>query len=302
MPSAPSSSASWPRTASPSSACRNPGTATACAPRCPGRARQGNAGGNIVLMGHRDTVFPDGEAGPPALHHPRRPRLRPRRRRHEGRAGDELLRPGRLRQVRRHARRRWSACSPATRRSAAPRAARSSRPRRARARVGVQQRARPAHRQRRHRAQGRRVHGACASPAGPPIPAATSRTASAPSRSWPARSWRIHALTDLDRGITLNVGLVSGGQSVNTVAPWAEGQIDLRYIDPADRDDVMAAHRRHHRPQLRPGHEGRAGDQGRVRAADADARPPSGCSTLYVEARGRQRAAGRGRVHRRLRR
>jgi glutamate carboxypeptidase len=50
----------------------------------------------------------------------------------------------------------------------------------------------------------------------------------------------IHALTDLNRGITLNVGLVSGGQSVNTVAPWAEGQIDLRYVDPADREDVMA--------------------------------------------------------------
>ena len=50
----------------------------------------------------------------------------------------------------------------------------------------------------------------------------------------------IHALTDLDRGITLNVGLVSGGQSVNTVAPWAEGQIDLRYIHPADRDEIMA--------------------------------------------------------------
>ena len=50
----------------------------------------------------------------------------------------------------------------------------------------------------------------------------------------------IHALTDLDRGITLNVGLVSGGQSVNTVAPWAVGEIDLRYIDPADRDTVMA--------------------------------------------------------------
>ena len=50
----------------------------------------------------------------------------------------------------------------------------------------------------------------------------------------------IHALTDLDRGITLNVGLVSGGQSVNTVAPWAEGQIDLRYADPADKDDIMA--------------------------------------------------------------
>jgi glutamate carboxypeptidase len=50
----------------------------------------------------------------------------------------------------------------------------------------------------------------------------------------------IHALSDLDRGITLNVGLISGGQSVNTVAPWAEGQIDLRYVNPPDKDDVMA--------------------------------------------------------------
>ncbi len=49
----------------------------------------------------------------------------------------------------------------------------------------------------------------------------------------------IHALTDLKRGITLNVGLVSGGQSVNTVAPWAQGQIDLRYVEPADRDEIM---------------------------------------------------------------
>ena len=50
----------------------------------------------------------------------------------------------------------------------------------------------------------------------------------------------IHALTDLDRGITLNIGLVRGGQSVNTVAPWAEGEIDLRYIQASDRDDTMA--------------------------------------------------------------
>ncbi len=50
----------------------------------------------------------------------------------------------------------------------------------------------------------------------------------------------IHALTDLERGVTLNVGLISGGQSVNTVAPWAEGQIDLRYVNPPDKDDVMA--------------------------------------------------------------
>src|SRR3954451_24095488 len=50
----------------------------------------------------------------------------------------------------------------------------------------------------------------------------------------------IHALTDLDRSITLNVGLVSGGQSVNTVAPWAAGEIDFRYVDPADKDDILA--------------------------------------------------------------
>lgn len=55
-----------------------------------------------------------------------------------------------------------------------------------------------------------------------------------------AKITAIHALTDLGRGITLNVGLVSGGQSVNTVAPWAQGQIDLRYVEPADREEVMA--------------------------------------------------------------
>ena len=51
----------------------------------------------------------------------------------------------------------------------------------------------------------------------------------------------IHALTDIPRGITLNVGLISGGQSVNTVAPSADAQIDLRYVEPSDRDDIMAA-------------------------------------------------------------
>jgi len=51
---------------------------------------------------------------------------------------------------------------------------------------------------------------------------------------------QIHALTDLTKGITLNVGLVSGGQSVNTTAPHAEGQIDMRYVNPADRATVMA--------------------------------------------------------------
>jgi glutamate carboxypeptidase len=51
----------------------------------------------------------------------------------------------------------------------------------------------------------------------------------------------LHALTDLQRGITVNVGLVSGGQSVNTTAPHAEGRIDLRYVKPADRAWALEA-------------------------------------------------------------
>jgi glutamate carboxypeptidase len=51
----------------------------------------------------------------------------------------------------------------------------------------------------------------------------------------------IHALADLKRGITLNVGLIKGGQSVNTTAPHAEGQIDMRYVKPADRAATLAA-------------------------------------------------------------
>ena len=51
----------------------------------------------------------------------------------------------------------------------------------------------------------------------------------------------MHALTDLPRGITVNVGTVKGGQSVNTTAPHAEGQIDLRYVKPDDRATALAA-------------------------------------------------------------
>lgn len=54
----------------------------------------------------------------------------------------------------------------------------------------------------------------------------------------------LHALTDLQRGITVNVGLVSGGQSVNTTAPQAEGRIDLRYVHPSDREYALDAIKR----------------------------------------------------------
>jgi glutamate carboxypeptidase len=49
----------------------------------------------------------------------------------------------------------------------------------------------------------------------------------------------VHALTDLARGITLNVGVVRGGQSVNTVAPWAEFDIDFRYVEPDQRAEIL---------------------------------------------------------------
>ena len=51
----------------------------------------------------------------------------------------------------------------------------------------------------------------------------------------------LHKLTDLKRGITVNVGLVQGGQSVNTTAPHAQGQIDLRYVKPEQRAPALAA-------------------------------------------------------------
>ena len=34
--------------------------------------------------------------------------------------------------------------------------------------------------------------------------------------------------------------MVSGGQTVNTVAPWAKGEVDLRFITPAQRDATLA--------------------------------------------------------------
>ena len=50
----------------------------------------------------------------------------------------------------------------------------------------------------------------------------------------------LHALTDLEKGITINVGLVSGGQSVNTVAAHAECGVDIRYREVSDREAIMS--------------------------------------------------------------
>jgi glutamate carboxypeptidase len=50
---------------------------------------------------------------------------------------------------------------------------------------------------------------------------------------------KLSKLTDVKTGTTVNVGLVRGGQTVNTVAPYAAGEIDLRYVKPSDRETVL---------------------------------------------------------------
>ncbi|KJS20262.1 MAG: hypothetical protein VR78_01885 [Hoeflea sp. BRH_c9] len=41
-------------------------------------------------------------------------------------------------------------------------------------------------------------------------------------------------LSNVERDVSVNVGLVNGGQSVNTVAPWSTCEIDLRFTHPED--------------------------------------------------------------------
>lgn len=50
----------------------------------------------------------------------------------------------------------------------------------------------------------------------------------------------LHALTDYDAGITTNVGLISGGMSSNTVAPSAQGKLDVRFCTLAQRETLFA--------------------------------------------------------------
>lgn len=52
---------------------------------------------------------------------------------------------------------------------------------------------------------------------------------------------KLHALTDWEKGINVNVGLISGGTSVNTIAPFAEAAIDVRIETWEDGDTVDSA-------------------------------------------------------------
>ncbi|WP_295517656.1 M20 family metallopeptidase [uncultured Pseudomonas sp.] len=51
---------------------------------------------------------------------------------------------------------------------------------------------------------------------------------------------KLHALTDYERGITTNVGLIEGGTSSNTVAPSATARLDVRFVALADWPELQA--------------------------------------------------------------
>jgi glutamate carboxypeptidase len=50
----------------------------------------------------------------------------------------------------------------------------------------------------------------------------------------------LHALTNLERGITVNIGVISGGERPNIVAPYASAELDLRVMTQADGEAMTA--------------------------------------------------------------
>lgn len=50
----------------------------------------------------------------------------------------------------------------------------------------------------------------------------------------------IEKLTDYESGVTVNVGVISGGEARNTIAPCAEALVDLRYPEPQQGVDAVA--------------------------------------------------------------
>jgi glutamate carboxypeptidase len=48
----------------------------------------------------------------------------------------------------------------------------------------------------------------------------------------------LHAMTDHDRGLTVNVGVISGGTRSNVIAPSATCEVDVRVLSAADGEEV----------------------------------------------------------------
>jgi glutamate carboxypeptidase len=50
----------------------------------------------------------------------------------------------------------------------------------------------------------------------------------------------LHAMTDLDRGLTVNVGVISGGTRSNVIAPEATCEVDVRVLSVKDGEELEA--------------------------------------------------------------
>jgi glutamate carboxypeptidase len=74
---------------------------------------------------------------------------------------------------------------------------------------------------------------------------------------------RLHALTDYETGTTVNVGLVRGGTAVNTVAAEASGEIDIRYTSLDLMEGVLPRVREICAAEEMPGSSGRITHEGR---------------------------------------
>ena len=48
----------------------------------------------------------------------------------------------------------------------------------------------------------------------------------------------LHAMTELDRGLTVNVGVVSGGTRSNVIAPESEGEVDVRVLTKGEGEEI----------------------------------------------------------------
>jgi glutamate carboxypeptidase len=96
----------------------------------------------------------------------------------------------------------------------------------------------------------------------------------------------LHALTDEERGVTVNVGVIEGGTSENVIAAEARARIDVRVRHTADQEPVERA-----LASLRPVHPG-----ARLTLGGGWTRPPlersAGSTALFERAQAHGRELG----------
>ena len=111
---------------------------------------------------------------------------------------------------------------------------------------------------------------------------------------------RLHKLTDYDLGTTVNVGLIQGGQSVNTVAPRATAGIDVRFPTLNIMEKILGEVREILNYREMPGSESRILREGEFPTARAGRGEPRIARRLRPLGRRPRHAGGRRRSHRRL--